>query len=71
MSEPRGTGALGCVGLRLHSTRGNTDRSVSKSRLGLIPGMLPWPSDFTFLGLHFLNRKMGLLTHIWQDPETI
>lgn len=34
-----------------------------QTSLQLNPGsaMLPWPNDLIFLGLHFLNCKMGLL----------
>lgn len=65
MRKPWGRRAGWCVGLALHRQweMVETDRSASKSRLNLIPAMLPWPSDFIFLCLHFLNYKMGLKTH--------
>lgn len=67
MTKPWGRRADCCVGLKL-SQHWEMVKHLPKSRLNLVPAMLTWPNDFIFLGLHFLNCKMGLLTQTWHDP---
>lgn len=58
-------------GLALHGHWEMVETDGSKSRLSLIPAILPSPSDFIFLGLRDLNCKMGLKACTCQIPENM